>query len=270
MDNHDHFIFQKRKILKYDLQKINKQLIDFKDDDIAVEFPITLKVNGEEFATLVCTPIQIEELVIGFLAGEGLIRVIADIHDINIDMETGFANIELKNQNLRVSDFIEKRFVGSCCGKSRQFYFQNDVKTAKTINVKGTFSVSQCLNLMTLVEEESQHFKKTGGIHQGALCNHSEILQFQSDIGRHNVLDKIYGHNLINNMRPQGKCIVFSGRISSEVLLKTAKMGIGMIISKSAPTNLALDLANELGITIVGFARGDKMNVYTHQERIEI
>ncbi|NDI36147.1 formate dehydrogenase accessory sulfurtransferase FdhD [Chengkuizengella sediminis] len=267
MDVQDDKVMQKRQILKFDLKKMDEQVKEV-SDDIAVEFALTIKVNGEEFATMICTPTHLKELVIGFLASEGLIRFKEDIEDINIDINTGFAFIELKNKSIKASEFNEKRFVGSCCGKSRQFYFQNDVKTAKTINSKMSITVPQCLNLMSLLEGQSKHFKKTGGVHQGALCNSTDIVIFQSDIGRHNVLDKIYGQWLFKKMTLQDKCIVFSGRISSEVLLKVAKIGVGLIISKSAPTNLALDLADDLGITVIGFVRGSKLNVYTHPERI--
>ncbi|NBI28963.1 formate dehydrogenase accessory sulfurtransferase FdhD [Chengkuizengella marina] len=267
MDVQDDKVMQKRQVIKFDLNNSDEQVKEV-SDHIAVEFALTIKVNGEEFATLVCTPTNLKELVIGFLAGEGIIRSKEDIQDINIDLNTGFAFIELKNKNIKASEFIEKRFIGSCCGKSRQFYFQNDVKTAKTIYSKMFMTVTQCLNLMSLLEAHSKHFKKTGGVHQGALCNKTEIVIIQSDIGRHNVLDKIYGQWLLQKTSIQNKCLVFSGRISSEVLLKVAKIGVGLIISKSAPTSLALDLADELGITISGFVRGDTMNVYTHPERI--
>lgn len=88
------------------------------------------------------------------------------------------------------------------------------------------------------------------------------------DIGRHNALDKIYGHCLKNGISMEGKAIVFSGRISSEILLKVAKIGCELILSKSAPTELALELAEGLGITTVGFIRNDSLNIYTCPERI--
>src|SRR5699024_3079125 len=93
-------------------------------------------------------------------------------------------------------------------------------------------------------------------------------LTFKTDIGRHNTLDKIYGYILENSIPIHDKVIVFSGRISSEVLLKISKIGIGVIISKAAPTDLALELAHDLGITAIGFTRGHKMNIYTHPERV--
>ncbi|AZU62622.1 hypothetical protein CHR53_15860 [Neobacillus mesonae] len=95
------------------------------------------------------------------------------------------------------------------------------------------------------------------------------FLKSRSDIGRHNALDKLYGYCLINRNYLKDKILVFIGRISSEVLLKAAKIGTGIILSKSAPTNLALGLAEEMGITAIGFIRGKGFNVYTHQERIQ-
>jgi len=238
------------------------------EEMIAVEYPLTIVLNGEEFATMVCTPTDLEELLVGFLASEGIIRYFTDINMLNIDQERGFAYIEINRPVKDLTKAHSKRFIGSCCGKSRQFYFQNDVKTAKTVMNQLSIDANQCLNLMAQLQMRSQFFKQTGGVHNAALCTVDDILTIRTDIGRHNALDKIYGYILKNKIPLANKIITFSGRISSEVLLKISKMGIGIIISKSAPTNLALRLANDLGITVVGFVRGDKMNVYTHQQRI--
>jgi FdhD protein len=128
--------------------------------------------------------------------------------------------------------------------------------------------VEQCFRLMQLLQERSTDFQATGGIHNAALCTPNELVIVRSDIGRHNALDKIYGYCLQHELSLSDKLIVFSGRVSSEVLLKVSKMGIGIILSKSAPTTLALDLARDLGITIVGFLRGQTFNVYTHVDQI--
>ncbi|TWD96525.1 formate dehydrogenase accessory protein FdhD [Neobacillus bataviensis] len=167
-----------------------------------------------------------------------------------------------------IVDINLKRFIGSCCGKGRQFYFYNDVKTAKTILTKLTITPYQCHVLMKQLQESSAHFQKTGGAHNAALCTTDGIVITRTDIGRHNALDKLFGYCLIHGIPLKDKIIAFSGRISSEVLLKAAKIGVAIILSKSAPTNLALDLAEDLGITAIGFIRGGGFNVYTHQERI--
>jgi FdhD protein len=239
------------------------------EEEIVQEFPLTIILNGEEFATMVCSPTNLEELIIGFLASEGIIRLYEEIKDISIDDNLGFAYVELyKSIDLSQKDY-SKRFIGSCCGKSRQFYFKNDVRTAKTIASRLSISVEQCYNLMRDLQLRSEQFRRTGGVHNAALATPVGLLEVRTDIGRHNALDKVYGTVLQQKIPLQDKLIVFSGRISSEVLLKISKIGVGILLSNAAPTDLALNLANDLGITVIGFARDNKMNVYTHPSRIQ-
>ncbi|VEF48578.1 formate dehydrogenase accessory protein [Bacillus freudenreichii] len=238
------------------------------EDQAAVEFPLTIYLDNEEFATVVCTPSNLKELVIGFLASEGMIRSMEDISAFNIDPHQGFAYVELKMKQVISKEFYSKRMIGSCCGKSRQFYFYNDAKTAKTIMTRKKISAGQCLELMQQMQDSSEEFQLTGGVHNAALCTEDELLFSYSDIGRHNALDKIFGHCIMNKISLKDKVIVFSGRISSEVVLKVAKIGAGILISKSAPTTLGIDLANDLGITAIGFARKNQLNIYSHPERI--
>jgi FdhD protein len=255
-------------MIPMDMVKFNGDVFFEEQDDIAIESALTIILDGTEFATMVCTPSEQEELVVGFLASEGVIRLYQDIKSLHIDEDRGFAYVDLVNQMSVQKEFHSKRFIGSCCGKGRQFYFHNDVKTAKTVKTNLTIAPEQCFHLMAKLQESSTHFKRTGGVHNAALCTTEGIVLSRMDIGRHNALDKLYGHCLINRISLKDKLIAFSGRISSEVLLKAAKIGVGIILSKSAPTNLALDFAEELGITTVGFIRENGLNVYTHQERI--
>src|SRR5699024_2804771 len=239
------------------------------NETIAIEYPMTVMINGEEFATMVCTPTDVRDLVIGFLASEGMIRFFDDIKSIQIDEEQGFAHIELFKSLDDYEHDHSKRFIGSCCGKSRQFYFKSDVQTARTVTTKLTVTAGDCHKAMEELQSSSDHFQKTGGVHNAALWVDGELVVIRTDIGRHNALDKIYGHVVENNIRLTDALIVFSGRMSSEVILKISKMGIGIIVSKSAPTDLALKLADDLGITAIGFVRKNKMNVYTHPFRIK-
>jgi FdhD protein len=261
----DERIVTERVVYKYDGETIEEL-----SDTMAVEFPLTIKLNGEEFATMVCTPSDMEDLVIGFLASEAVIRSAGEIESLTVDPDKGFAYVELRNKLPMNRDTYSKRFIGSCCGKSRQFYFHNDVKTAKTIQTQSGVQVraEQCIRLMRKLQDASPHFRQTGGVHNAALCTVDDLLLSRTDIGRHNALDKIFGHMLRNNISSRDKIIVFSGRISSEVLLKTAKIGASILLSKSAPTDLALSLAEELGITAAGFVRNGQMNIYTHPHRI--
>ncbi|TFJ94435.1 formate dehydrogenase accessory sulfurtransferase FdhD [Lentibacillus salicampi] len=238
------------------------------DDEIAIEFPLTVILNGEEFATMVCSPTDLEELAIGFLASEGVIRFYDDIISLSIDEGKGFAYIDINHNIGSIQQDHSKRFIGSCCGKSRQFYFKSDVRTARTVYSRLSVSARQCYTLMAQLQSESKQFIRTGGVHNAALATQDDMMAIRTDIGRHNALDKIYGHILQGHIPVKDKLIVFSGRISSEVLLKVSKIGAGILLSKSAPTDLALQLADDLCITVIGFAREGKMNVYTHPQRV--
>lgn len=250
--------------------KITEKASYLFDDTIARETPITVVVNGTEFATIVCSPTNVDELTIGFLAAEGVILQTRDILSMQTDKKRGFVYVELTKSWKLEEAAHSKRVIGSCCGKSRQFYFKSDQRTAKTIMINTSITPTQIFHLMKAMQTASTDFQATGGVHNAALATVDDILITRTDIGRHNALDKIYGHMLQEQISARNKVIVFSGRMSSEVLLKISKMGIGIIVSTSAPTNLALTLAEDLGITTIGFVRGNKMNIYTHQSRVSL
>ncbi|AKG72937.1 formate dehydrogenase accessory sulfurtransferase FdhD [Salinicoccus halodurans] len=256
-------ITSKRKIVRYDSGAFEET-----NDAIAEEFPLTLYINDVEFATLVCSPDHLEELIMGFLASEGAIRKYSDIKSMNLDDHGGFCHINL-NSDISTDHFTySKRILGSCCGKSRQFYFQSDVDTAKVSMSKTTITPEQCTTLMRDMQDTSTIFKETGGIHNASLGTPEEVIVHRGDIGRHNALDKLYGYCIENRIPVNDKVLVFSGRISSEVLTKAAKIGVGIVLSKSAPTDLAIRLAEDLNITAIGFIRGDSFNIYSHPWRV--
>lgn len=249
------------------MSKIEQGEVFDTQDEVAIEYPLTIVVNGEEFATMVCTPLDLEVLVIGFLASEGVIRRIEEIQSLSIDQDTGFAYVEL-DKDISFEASNEKRWIGSCCGKSRAFYFQSDAKTARTVMRHFTLLPEQCLKLMKEFHEKARLFKRTGGVHQASIASEAGLISTFTDIGRHNALDKLFGYMIKNHIKCTDQIVLFSGRISSEVLLKVSKMGIGFLLSKSAPTDLALKLAEDLNITAIGFVRDERMNVYTHPERL--
>ena len=241
-----------------------------REEKIVTEQPVTIYINGREFITIVCTPEFIEDMAVGFLASEGIIPNPKNIRDIRVDDEKGIVRIEADKVYPFFENLQNKRFISSCCGMSRQgFVFAHDALTVKGMDGIGTtLTPEDCFSLMKRLEESAGTFRQTGGVHNAALCGTDGFFLPRMDIGRHNALDKIYGHCLRNDIDVRDKVIAFSGRISSEILLKVAKIGCAVILSKSAPTELALTLAEELGITAVGFVRGGSFNLYTHPERI--
>ncbi|MBM7693925.1 FdhD protein [Peribacillus deserti] len=255
----------KRKIIRHE-----KGRTKILEDTIVSEYTVTVKINGQEFVTMVCSPQYIEDMVIGYMASEGVIKDYSDIEEIWVQEKEGFVHVKTSRLNPYYQDFSGKRYITSCCGMSRQgFVFVNDALTAKKMkDATAALRVEDCFRLMSAMQKNAETFKNTGGVHNAALCDVNGIILSRMDIGRHNALDKLYGYCLKNHITIKDKIIVFSGRISSEILLKVAKIGCGIVLSKSAPTELALELADHLEITAVGFIRSSSLNVYTHPERI--
>lgn len=255
----------KREILRFGDGQAEKLV-----DSIVTEYTVTIKLNGQEFVTMVCTPNYIEEMVIGYLASEGIIRRYSDIEDIWIQEKEGFVHVKTSRVNPVYRNLQGKRYLTSCCGASRSgFVFATDAMNAKKLHkVETEIEVEDCFRLMEEMQDSADLFQNTGGVHNASLCSLFGPVVSRMDIGRHNALDKIYGHCLKNDIPIHDKIIVFSGRISSEILLKVAKIGCPIVLSKSAPTELALKLADELGITTIGFIRHRSLNVYTHPERV--
>ncbi len=128
---------------------------------------------------------------------------------------------------------------------------------------------NQVLNMMTQLQGASNIFKQTGGLHNAAISDCNDFFEHRQDIGRHNALDKLYGYCIQRHIPVRDKALIFSERISSEILIKAAKIGVGVTLSESAPTSLAVKLAQDLNITAIGFIRNGKFNIYSHPERIK-
>ena len=239
------------------------------EDFYVTEFPLTIMVNGEEFATIICSPTNMEELVLGFLASEGAILKRDELKSIQIDDSKGFAHVELTKSLGDRFEYSTKRMIASCCGKSREFYFHNDAAIAKTSMSKIELHPQQILRMMTQLQSASVIFKQTGGLHNAAISDGNTFFEHRQDIGRHNALDKLYGYCIQRHISVRDKVLIFSGRISSEILIKAAKIGVGVILSKSAPTTLAVQLAKDLNITAIGFIRDGNFSIYSHPERIK-
>ena len=139
----------------------------------------------------------------------------------------------------------------------------------RKIESRFTISSQSILSLMQEFQRRSTLFMETGAVHSAALSNGRDILIFREDIGRHSAVDKIIGRALVEGIDMRDKIILSSGRISSEILLKAQKCAVPVVISRGAPTNQAVKLARDLNITVVGFARGDRVNVYSANERIK-
>ena len=232
------------------------------------EMPLTVFLNRREFVTLLCIGNHLKELAVGFLHSEGILNSVDEIESIKLDEEKGVVEIDTHQKNLMAEKLFMKRTITSGCGKGSSFYNVMDALKCKTIDSPIQISALQSLNLMRELHRLSQLYKETGGVHNCALAVPDRILIFREDIGRHNAVDKINGECLLQGIKREDKILLTTGRVTSEILIKAGKMGIPILLSRSAATDLAVSMSQEIRITTVGYVRGDRFTIYTHPERI--
>jgi FdhD protein len=237
------------------------------EDVVAREFPLTVVLNNKEMVTLLCSPVDLKYLAVGFLFSEGLLKDKDEIKKLLVDDQSGVVRVETEETGELARDVLFKRLITSGCGRGASFYSAADA-TGQKVESQVEISTHKVLSLMREFQHRSQVYRATGGVHSAALCDTENILLFSEDIGRHNAIDKIFGECILKDVTTDGGIIITSGRISSEILLKVAKRNIPIIISKSAPTDLGVKLANNLGVTLLGFIRGNRINAYTNDWRI--
>jgi len=245
----------KKKIIKK-RNKFSEEAEDF----IAIEKKLRAYINGREVITLYCTPLMIKELVIGLFLTEGILTSKIPKDKINVK----YGN-DIKVDITAGKDVLTEKMVTSRCLAG--FTFDKKRKFKK---VRDDFSIAT-ESLKDIFEEfhqKSELFRLTGCFHSAALSDGKKILAFAEDIGRHNAVDKVIGYSIFENMPFAGKLMLVSCRLSSEIISKCSRWGIPIIASRAAPTDLAVEIAEKSGVTLAGFVRGDRLNVYTNPQRV--
>ncbi|HKP60358.1 MAG TPA: formate dehydrogenase accessory sulfurtransferase FdhD [Polyangiales bacterium] len=251
-------------------------------DEIAVEEPLEIRVAGDTLATIMRTPGEDHFLTAGFLFAEGVIAELADLGKIahcGRPSDAGYGNMvdvaPGPGVALAPERTSERRgtIVGSACGLCGRERI-DDLLARLTPLARGTsFGMAALAHSIEQLAEVQGTFARTGAVHGAlALDASAQLLAFGEDVGRHNAVDKVVGKLLyseaLTRTRADAQLLAVSGRTSFEIVQKAASARIGLVISVSGPTSLAIDTAEALGITLVGFARGDAFNVYTHPGRI--
>lgn len=237
------------------------------EEFIIVEKPVTIILNGKEVVTLLATPENLRELAIGFLLSEGWLHENQPIENIEVN-PPGMVQIKVKNHSSLAEKLSLKPTITSGCGRGMIFYNILDALDIKKIRSPKKVSVDLVFNLMQELNRLSLLYRQSGSVHGAALAEEGGIQIFCEDIGRHNAVDKVLGTAFLKGYSPAGKMLLTSGRVSSEILIKAAKRRIPFLFSYSGPTDLAVKMAQEVGITLIGYIRGRRMKIYAHQERL--
>ena len=243
-------------------------------DTVALESPLTLMLNGREWVTLLATPSHSEELVLGFLAAEGVVQHAGEVSRLVLDAEDGRAWIRCPGLSPAARDeiLVGRRTLSACCGRGHPgLVFASDVDVPPVPAGAVLAAPERIPAWVEALDLSAEAFHDTGGMHTVGLASidRDGFWVVRSDVGRHNALDKVAGWCLQQGAPdPGAAAIVFSGRVSAEVVVKAGRLGAGLVVSRAAPTTLGLQMADRLGVTVVAFARGARFGVYTHPERI--
>jgi FdhD protein len=249
------------------IRRITAEGIIETEDTVVRELPLTIFLNGQEVITLLCSPSELGELAAGFLFSEGIIKSRDEIGEIAVDAGDGVVRVST-TIDIAPDVWSLSRPIITSVGKKRYALNPTGFTGQSPIESGVTISAGETVALVNEFQRRSAIFQATGGVHSAALCDTREIIVFADDIGRHNAIDKVLGHCLLQGIATADRIILTSGRIPSEILLKVARARVPIVVSVSAPTDLGVKLADGLGITVIGFVRGDRMNVYTHADRI--
>ena len=270
-------ILYKRKV---NITKIKKNERSEEIDTILIETPIDIFINSEPVANVICLPDSLKELAIGFIYSIGIINSYKDIKQIKVDEIEGNIYIDLiKSVHFNPSDFSMNpvsRVIDTTCGIPSPWrrFIKNKIHDSKeSIMSKITEKISAELIFSAIVKMQSKTnlFKETGGCHGAAIFDfNGNLISVKEDIGRHNAIDKVIGELLIKEHDFKNIFLTSTGRLTGDSVLKAIRAKIPIVASLSASIESGIRLAFAYGITLIGFVRGKRMNIYTNPDRIII
>ena len=231
--------------------------------EVVHERLVSIFVNGQELATIMCSPCNQDALALGFLANEGVIESLDEVRAAHICPSGSCVDVWLDR-----SDFEPPRrmILTSGCGGGVTF----DDLSAQYEPLTSDLNVTpdQLWMLMDALNQRAELYSRARGVHTSILAAPDEVLLHAEDVGRHNTLDKLRGMALMQEVRTRGRILMASGRISSEMINKVRRMDIPVVASRTSPTSTSVGLAEEWNITLVGYLRRNSMRVYTHPQRV--
>ncbi len=228
--------------------------------DVPSETEVTIFINQQEWVSILCTPKKVNCLVLGFLYTEGIISGTDDVTMMRVCDEDLEVDVRLKRGEIELPT---KRRLTSGCGAGSTFTMEG-----QKVDSDFVASPAEVLSLLKQLQEQMELYPVSGGVHTSALADREKLLAVAEDIGRHNTLDKIKGDCLLRGIPTKDRLILTTGRVSSEMLLKSAKIGVPIVVSRHSPTDRAVSIARDLGITLVGYARRNSLIAYSHAERL--
>ena len=235
---------------------------------VILETSVSLTINGEVWFSFMCTPTDLEALTIGFMYNEELINTIDDIASVRVCPAED--NVDLWLNHPVQKPTLWKKTSG-CTGGVTSTTIDPTKKTnlIKHPSEESSISLDQVNRLIDKLFQSQDMYKKTGGVHTSILTDGQNKDLIAEDIGRHNTLDKIAGKLLQNQLEFDKKILLTTGRISSEMIQKSLRIGASILISRTSPSTMSVEIAQAMGITLIGYARHNHFRLYTHPNRVK-
>lgn len=236
---------------------------------IACERPLTVYLNWKEIVTLMTLGARPEALVLGYLKNQGFIEDLSAIESVIVDWESEAAAVVSRQQAADLDEALEKKTVTSGCGQGTMY--GSVMKKLEGVRLPAPrLKQSTVYALLKALSAHNETYKLAGAVHGCAIARGSEILSFVEDVGRHNAVDTLAGELWLTGENGADKIFYTTGRLTSEMVIKVAQMGIPVLVSRSGVTQMGLDLANRLGITMIARARGRHFQVFSGQQYLEL
>ncbi len=239
-------------------------------DYVAEEKPLHIFLNRTRFVSIFCSPSKLKEMAVGHAICEGIVKSIGEIEGIDLKEEEGICRINLKpdvklEDRLKLSQNFSRVIFSACGSKTPYQPTLGLVKVQSDLKVKAEI-VLNCVNRLNFIAET---FRKTGGVHVAAIYkSDGTLVTFAEDVGRHNAVDKTIGSCILEGINFDNCFLALSGRLTGDIVFKAARAGLPIVASMAAAIDSGISMAKDASITLVGFARGKRVNIYTFPERI--
>jgi len=263
-------------IKEFPIQRLRHSKIAAAQDQVAVEEPLEIRLGGEPFQVLMRLPGWEKELALGFLVTEGIVRDLDEVITMHFCgtatdplLPPNVVDVNLASAALARRGRRHLEVAYSSCGLCAKEAVSEISRSLPRMTSPLTVAPTDICALMERLQEHQTVFQATGGTHAVALASpDGQIFIHAEDVGRHNAMDKVIGRAVLTRQNLSGLVALLSGRISFEMALKCLRAGIPLLAAVSAPTSMALELAQELGLTTLGFVRGRRFNIYTAPQRV--
>ena len=251
---------------------VKNQTVEERTDYVAEETALHIFLNKRHYGTILCSPDQLKEMVVGHLLSEGLLNSTDEIDELTLKKD-GKCLVKLK-PDIDAEQRISKaqrfaRLVVSACGSPDYRPLSEAVASLAKLDVNQTVNATVVSQSVLQLNTVAEKFRKTGGVHVAALYTvDGRSVALAEDVGRHNAVDKVIGVGATKKLDFRNHFLALSGRLTGDIVLKAARMKLPIIASLAAAISSGLEAAQLTGVTLVGFVRGKRMNVYTYPERI--